>query len=98
MNINFLKRWNILGQIWIKANIHIKEPTVANLPTIMQLGRLKGFRLIKASTNLKKALVFFSWKSFKTLWGENPKPGKYNPPKGTEAFMEEVEVLEIFVE
>lgn len=81
----------------IKVNINIREPFCANLPTIFSLSKIKKFKILKASTNTGEVLTQFSWDSFKKMFGCNPQKKKMKTPKGSEQFIEEVEVIEIFV-
>ena len=81
----------------IEATLRITlvSPYEKSLEYIYDMIALWDVRVLKSSTLSSKARISMPAHKFKDLFATNPRKGKYDPPKGTESFIEGVEVLEV---
>ena len=81
----------------IKAivKLTIIHPYIQSLFHVFDFISLWGCTLRSYKSHSNNVTIAIPSDKFKLLFGENPRKGKYKPPRGAEYFMEEAEVIEV---
>jgi len=72
-------------------------PYKRSMGTLAEFCSLWNSRIFSGGTQRLKAIIAMPSRHFKTIFGENPRVGKYGVPSGMEYFIESLKVKKILV-
>ena len=85
-----------MNNIYAICEVRLIEPYERAIGTIYRVGRIRGWRVLYASTTTDHATIGLKIDDFRKYYSQSPKIGEaYDPIKGMGKFMEYLKVVSI---
>lgn len=79
----------------IILQVELVRPYGQSLGALLEMANIWRCHLVKVSPSKPMQVIKMPWKSFKKIWGTNPKKGVIEIPSGTEFFITSIRILDI---
>ncbi len=83
--------------IRVVIELNLIFPYKLSMGTLVEFCSLWDSRIFSGGTQRLRAIISMPARHFKTIFGENPRVGKYGIPSGMEYFIESLKVKRIMV-